>query len=160
MTALAITSPEPDQPPDAVRPMMLAIVGSRSLDGNPDALRAIQGVLDWYQARHPVLVVVSGGARGIDRMAADEARRRGLQVVEHRPKGRSWRHYRERNLRIVHDCDELVRIADPNSRSYGSGWTRDRAREFGRATSEYTVTSRAPEPDGCAAAVLREKSDA
>lgn len=124
----------------AARPLRLAIVGSRSLDGHPGAQRVIGAVLDLYQARHAALVVVSGGAVGIDRMAAEEARRRGLQVVEHRPKGRSWRHYRERNLRIVQDCDELVRIADPRLRSYGSGWTRDRAREFGRPTTEYTVT--------------------
>jgi YspA, cpYpsA-related SLOG family len=137
------------------RPLRLAIVGSRSLDGNLDALRVIRHVLDDYQARHADLVVVSGGARGIDCMAAAEARRRGLQVVEHRPKGRSWRHYRERNLRIVEDCDELVRIADPRSRSYGSGWTRDRAREFGRPTTEYTVTGRPQGPDGRAAAALR-----
>ena len=104
-------------------------------------------------------MVVSGGARGIDRLAADEARRRGLEVVEHRPKGRSWRHYRERNLRIVQDCDELVRVADPHSRSFGSGWTRDRAREAGRPTTEYTITG-GPASNGRAAAALREKSDA
>ena len=138
------------------RPLRLAIVGSRSLDGNPDALRVIREVLDAYQARHAALVVVSGGAVGIDRMAAAEARQRGLQVVEHRPNGRSWRHYRARNLRIVADCDELVRIADPRSRNFGSGWTRDRAREFGRPTFEYTVTNRPPVPDGRGWAAARE----
>jgi hypothetical protein len=139
----------------AVRPMRLAIVGSRSLDGNQEALRLIRAVLAAYQARHPALVVVSGGARGVDRMAAEEARRRGLKVIEHRPNGRSWRHYRERNLRIVADCDELVRIADPDSRSFGSGWTRDRAREFGRPTFEYTVTNRPPASGRRAAGLLR-----
>ena len=141
-------------PTPEARPLRLAIVGSRSLDGHPGALRVICAVLDTYQAHHPALTVVSGGARGIDRMAADEARRRGLQVTEHRPKGRSWRHYRERNLRIVQDCDELVRIADPRSRSYGSGWTRDRAREAGRNTFEYTVAGRRDEP--AIAAMRRE----
>ena len=80
-------------------------------------------------------------------------------MVEHRPNGRSWRHYRARNLRIAEDCDELVRIADPRSRSYGSGWTRDRAREFGRPTFEYTVTNRPPLPDGRAVAELRGSTD-
>jgi YspA, cpYpsA-related SLOG family len=137
------------------RPLRLAIVGSRSLDSYPDAMRLIRAVLAAYQARHAAVVVISGGARGIDRMTAEEARRRGLQVIEHRPNGWSWRHFRERNLRIVADCDELVRIADPRSRSFGSGWTRDRAREFGRPTTEYTVTTRPPAPDGRAAAELR-----
>ncbi|HXM59173.1 MAG TPA: SLOG family protein [Candidatus Dormibacteraeota bacterium] len=144
--------------PAPARPLRLAIVGSRSLDGHPGALRVIGAVLDTYQARHRVLVVVSGGAAGIDRMAAEEARRRGLEVVEHRPGGRSWRHYRARNLRIVADCDELVRIADPRSRSFGSGWTRDRAREAGRPTFEYTVTNRPLEPSGRAAGLLRRES--
>ncbi len=97
--------------------MRLAIVGSRSLDGHPDALRVIRSVLDAYQARHAALVVVSGGAAGIDRMAAAEARRRGLEVIEHLPAGTTWRHYSERNLCIARDCDELVRIADPRSRT-------------------------------------------
>jgi hypothetical protein len=136
--------------------MKLAIVGSRSLAGHPEALRVIRSVLDAYQARHAVLVVVSGGAVGIDRMAAAEACRRGLQVIEHLPAGSTWRAYRERNLRIARDCDELVRIADPRSRTFGSGWTRDRARELGRPTTEYTITGRPAAPCGPAAAALRE----
>ena len=136
------------------RPMRLAIVGSRSLDGNPEALSVIRTVLDAYQARHTALVVVSGGAVGIDRMAAAEARRRGLEVVEHMPAGATWRHYRERNQRIAEDCDELVRIADPRSRTYGSAWTRDRARELGRPTTEYAITGR-PQPNRRATAALR-----
>ena len=140
--------------------MRLAIVGSRSLDGHPDALRVIRSVLDAYQARHAALVVVSGGAVGIDRLAAAEARRRGLQVIEHLPAGATWREYRERDLRIARDCDELVRIADPRSRTYGSGWTRDRARELGRPTTEYAITGRPLEPCAPAAAALRGKPDA
>jgi hypothetical protein len=142
------------------RPYRLAIVGSRSLDGHPVALHAIRVALDAYQARHATLVVISGGARGIDRMAAAEARLRGLEVVEHLPGGVSWHHYRERNLRIARDCDELVRIADPRSRTYGSGWTRDRARELGRPTTEYTITGRPPAPCAPAVAALRGNSDA
>ena len=32
--------------PAPARPLRLAVVGSRSLDGNPDALRVIRDVLD------------------------------------------------------------------------------------------------------------------
>jgi hypothetical protein len=137
----------------ASRPFRLAIVGSHSLDGHPDALRVIRDVLDACQARHADLTVVSGGAAGIDRMAATEARRRGLQVIEHLPSGTTWRHYRERNERIARDCDELVRIADAHSRTYGSGWTCDRARELGRPTTEYAITGRPAAP--CAPWPLR-----
>ncbi len=144
----------------APRPFRLAIVGSRSLDDHPDALRVIRSVLDAYQARHAALVVVSGGAVGIDCMAAAEARQRGLQVIEHLPAGTTSRHCRERNLRIARDCNELVRIADPRSRTYGSGWTRDRARQLGRPTTEYTITGGSLEPCGPAVAALRGKPDA
>ena len=138
------TAPVVATAPQGPRALRLAIVGSRSLDGHPDALRVIRSVLDAYQARHALLIVISGGAKGIDRMAAAEARRRGLEVIEHLPAGTTWRHYRQRNQLIAEDCDELVRIADPDSPTYGSGWARDRARELGRPTTEYTVTGRPP----------------
>ncbi len=101
----------------APRQFRLAVVGSRSLEGHPEALRVIRSVLDANRARRAVLAVVSGGAAGIDRMVAAEARRRGLRVIEHLPAGTTWRHYRERNLRIAPDCDELVRKA-------AGRWTR------------------------------------
>lgn len=119
--------------------MRLAIVGSRSLDGNPEALAIIRQVLDDYQRRHPHLVIISGGAVGIDQMAADLARERGLEVIEHLAEGRTWPHYKKRNLQVAEDCEQLVLIADPASPTYGSGWTADRAREIGRPVTEYMV---------------------
>jgi len=57
--------------------MRVAIVGSRDYDG-PGRVRAYVSRLD------PGTVVVSGGARGVDRQAARLARRAGLEVVEWR----------------------------------------------------------------------------
>jgi hypothetical protein len=122
-------------------PFRLAIVGARSLAGHGAARRAICDVLDAYQAERGELIVISGEAAGVDRMAAAEARRRGLIVVEHRTAGRGWPAARERNLLIAKDCDHLVRIADRQSKTYGSGWTRDRARELGKPTEEYMLDS-------------------
>lgn len=123
------------------RPLRLAIVGSRSLDGNAAAAAAVAEVLDAHQAEHGEIVVISGGARGIDRLAAAEARRRGLAVEEYEPAQHNWDGYRARDQVIAETCDELVRIADRRSRTYGSGWTRDRARELGKPTSEIRVDS-------------------
>ncbi len=56
--------------------------------------------------------VVSGACHlgGIDRWAADEATKAGIEVVEHAPTALNWPAYRERNLRIVEDADEVVCI--------------------------------------------------
>jgi hypothetical protein len=85
----------------ARRTFRLAIVGSSSLEGHPDALRVIRTMLDADLARHADLLVASGGVIGIDRMAAAEARLRGLHVIEHLPAGAAWPDYRERNERIA-----------------------------------------------------------
>jgi hypothetical protein len=134
-------------------------------------------------ARDGDLTVISGGARGIDSMAAAEARAQRVPVVEHRPlthrvmtttehERTVWylagpdgtsigaglfttreadgdygrRHaWRSRNQAIAHDCDRLIRIADPASGTYGSGWTRDRARELGKPTYGFVIGHARPQ---------------
>lgn len=114
----------------------LAIVGSVSLAGNGEAREAIEQVLDRYR---PALVV-SGGAKGIDSMAAAAAKRRGIPVKEYLPAVPSWEGgYKPRNLLIAQNCDALVRIVAVGSTTYGSGWTRDRARELGKPTEEIVI---------------------
>ena len=123
--------------------MRLAIVGSTGLGGNETARATIRWLLD----RHQPDVVVSGGANGIDTMAADEARKRGILVKEYLPLEPRWRGaggFRERNLKIAHNCDRLARIVAEESTTYGSGWTRDRARECGVPCEEYTIAEGAP----------------
>jgi hypothetical protein len=115
-------------------------VGSVSLKGNSEAARVIEEVLDEFQPD----VVVSGGAAGIDSMAADAAYRRGILVREYKPKRQAWRAtemdgFWARNIIVAFDCDVLVRIVASDSKTYGSGWTRDRAQEMGKPTREYTI---------------------
>jgi hypothetical protein len=88
-------------------------------------------------------VVISGDAEGIDTMAAEAARARGIEVIEYLPAVPNWHDgYKPRNLLIAQDCDALVRIALKGSKTYGSGWTRDRAAEMGKPTKEYVVRPR------------------
>lgn len=117
--------------------MKLAIVGPLSLAGNPDAQRAIDEVLDRYQPSD----VVSGGAPGIDTMAAETwERRTGRKAIVFPPEAQNWCHgYKPRNLLIAKECDALVRIVAKGSRTYGSGWTRDRAAEMGKPTEEIVI---------------------
>lgn len=113
----------------------LAIVGSVRLAGNAEARGIIERVLEQYQ---PTLVI-SGGADGIDTMAVEAAKRRGIPYREFLPAFKNWPAYKERNLLIAMECDRLVRIVSVYSKTYGSGWTRDRAVEMGKPTDEYQV---------------------
>jgi len=117
--------------------MKLAIVGSTGLEGNEEALRIINKVLD---ERKPS-VVVSGGAKGIDSMAVAAAKARGIDTQEFLPTLHQWapQGFKERNLKIAEACDFLVRIVSSNSKTYGSGWTRDQAEKMGKVTEEYVV---------------------
>lgn len=122
------------------RQLRLAIVGSVSLDGDREAADVIEMALDWYGPT----VVVSGGARGIDSMAIAAAKRRGIEPREYRPKVQAWLRgspdgFWARNQKIAGDCDVLVRIVAADSKTYGSGWTRDRAKERGAETREVVL---------------------
>lgn len=76
-------------------------------------------------------IVVSGGAQGVDSVAASLARARGLEVVEHLP------NYAEhgskmaplvRNILIVEDSDEIVAFPAPWSTGtwHACGIARDK----------------------------------
>ncbi len=85
----------------------VAIVGSREY---PD----LDGVRCFVQGLSPNAVVVSGGARGVDRCAAHAARARGLEVIEYLA---DWDRLGRRagfvrNETIVKRCDSLVAFWD------------------------------------------------
>ena len=125
--------------------MILAIVGSTSLEGSAEAEQRIEWLLD----EHRPDVVVSGGAPGIDTMAATAARRRGITVWELTPAKRAWNPigrtgFKRRNIAVALVCDRLARIYDPETETYGSGWTRDYAEhELHKPTEEHAVKANA-----------------
>jgi hypothetical protein len=123
--------------------MKLAIVGSTSLAGNERAAQIIEEVIDRFKPT----IIISGGAVGIDSMAEAAAIRRGIEPLIFRPEVHRWDGgervgFKQRNLHIALMCDVLVRIVADDSRTYGSGWTRDRARGNGAVTEEYVVEHR------------------
>ena len=62
-------------------------------------------------------VIVTGGARGVDRAAEEEAKAQGLRIKVH--KAEWWKHGKSagfiRNQEIVNDCDKLQAFWDGES---------------------------------------------
>jgi len=90
--------------------MRLAVVGSRNYE-------PLEDVRIFIRSLTPETVIISGGARGVDRTAAEEAKKRGLAVEVFLP---NWAMYPRsagliRNSRIVDECDELVAFWDGKS---------------------------------------------
>lgn len=115
--------------------MKLAIVGSIRLKDNKEAQDKIESVVNTYKPDE----VVSGGAIGIDTMAANYAESVGIPTKIFYPRKQEWWYFRERNVKIAKYCDRLVRIVSSKSKTYGSGWTRDYAAKLGKHTEEFVI---------------------
>lgn len=124
-----------------MKKVRLAIVGSTEFARDAAAAEvAAKHIID--AVTHPsVVVVISGGAEGIDTMAAEAARRFGIEVIEHLPKNKRWRPdgYEDRNRLIAKDCTHLLCIRHADSKTYGSGWTADYAEWLGRKVKRITI---------------------
>lgn len=105
--------------------MRVAIVGSRGY-------RYMHLVRDFVASLPAGAVVVSGGALGVDSVAAQAAEACGLEVVIHHADWarRGRRAGPERNARMVADADEVVAFWDGSSR--GTADTISRARAAGK----------------------------
>lgn len=98
----------------------VAVVGSREF-ADLDRVRR-------YIASLPSsIVVLSGGARGVDRCAVDAARSRGLRWLEYLADwDRDGRHLagRIRNQRVAERCDRMVAFWDGKSTGTQDAFTR------------------------------------
>lgn len=100
---------------------VLAIVGSRDYP-------RLDLVREFVASLKQSTVVISGGARGVDRVAADAARKRGMTVDEfHADWDRDGRRAGFlRNNKLVQVCDYLVAFWDGSST--GTAYTIQKAR--------------------------------
>lgn len=119
----------------------LAVVGGTALDGCLPAYMVLCMVLEQLAPS----LIISGGARGVDQMAVDAAKQHGIPWRVYQPEVTRWvghPHvgFSERNQMIADDCQALVCIRLWDAKTYGSGWTRDRAAEQGKPTYEFKVT--------------------
>lgn len=129
----------------------LAIVGSTELtaDQRRVATWLIDMIIEDAKAEPGELVIISGGASGIDTLAAESAIEHRLRLVEYRPQVKCWEGkfldgqyffgFRHRNLQIAEECDTLVSIRSINSKTYGSGWTADAAEGLGKVVRRLYV---------------------
>jgi hypothetical protein len=91
--------------------MRIGIVGSEAAKFTPETQARARQLIRAQFA--PGDVVISGGCHlgGIDAWAIEEARAAGLDIVEHRPRSRSWEAgYKPRNIQIAQDSDRVVCI--------------------------------------------------
>lgn len=118
--------------------VILAIVGSTQFALDTKAsLDALDVIRDRVSRLNPVLIV-SGGAPGIDEMAAEYAKMVGIPCREFLPLNKRWKPkgFAARNLAIAEACTHLLAIRHPHSSTYGSGRTADRAAEMADRTEE------------------------
>lgn len=127
----------------------IAIVGSRTPKSPSNDEQVAEFAIIERHVRalvwklEPGSVVVSGGAHGVDRIAAESARLRGLVVVEHLP---DWSKGRgagmTRNTTIVEDATEVH--AFPSSWSRGTWDTIEKAQRAGKLAMVYGPFEVAP----------------
>ncbi len=106
--------------------MRVAVVGSRSF---PD----LDLVREYVRSLPEGAIIVTGGARGVDKTAEEEAQKRGL-IVEVYPA--AWRKFGrydptagfERNGTIVERADRLVAFHHEDSRGTADSIAKARAR--------------------------------
>lgn len=116
--------------------MKLAIIGSRSIN-NIDIAPYIQ---------EKPTEIISGGARGVDTLASEYARRFNIKLTEFLPdyerygKGAPIR----RNALIVEACDSLIAFWDGKSK--GTLNSINQAKKLGKKTQVFLVQSIRQEP--------------
>lgn len=107
--------------------MKVAIVGSRSLENKPSAVRDAIERAPWMIPEYSDLIIVSGGASGVDTFAEQFAKDRMYDTIIIEPE---WQKYGpaagpKRNTKIVEEADAVVAIWD--GKSNGTKDTIDKA---------------------------------
>jgi len=120
----------------------LAIVGSVSFRNQEVFDEACS--LAWDYLVDPLNYIdlfISGGADGMDKLAESFADRLNIPKRIYLPENKRWapNGFKDRNLKIATDCTHLLCIRDKTSKTYGSGWTSDRAKEMGKVVWRYDL---------------------
>ncbi len=111
-------------------PFKLGIIGTRLVKDK----ELVKAIITHYIERYGnnLLTIISGGAEGVDSIAEEVARSFNIPFIAYLPEGNKWGDYEKRNKQIVEGCDMLLAIRYKESKTYGSGWTRDYAIKLGK----------------------------
>lgn len=128
----------------AVQAVRLAIVGSTQFARDSDATKRASKIIARAICVLDPEQIISGGAEGIDSLAAAFAEVNGIPLREHLPKNRRWKPdgFQDRNYLIAQDCTHLLCIRHHASKTYGSGWTADEAERLGKAVERHEIGPR------------------
>ena len=111
----------------------MAIVGTSKLQSyqQMEVGTIIRKILRQYDSSNDI--IISGGAKGVDTLAVDRAKRLGFSVKIHKPTLEEWKYYKERNLLIANECDHLYCITTPvyKIRCYHHGTPQDHEKTAG-----------------------------
>src|SRR5262252_4926957 len=116
--------------------IVLAIVGTRVLACPGDPERCGRAATAAIISLRPH-VVITGAARGTDKLAAAAARWLGYRQADgtlrvYEPDGYSWADLKARDEALAEHCTHLLRLACWQAVTYDSGWTADEAERIGR----------------------------
>jgi len=131
--------------------MKIAIVGASKLTENEerDAQQFCGSMMNhWMRDYKDELIIISGGAEGIDTIAVECAKQLGIPTTVYLPATNNWEGYKARNIQIAEACDRLYCLPanvrdtecyhcgnqfklNPHQKS-GGCWTAKKARELGK----------------------------
>lgn len=104
--------------------MKLAIVGSREFV-NPEWREIATAIIDEFIKAENPDTIVTGGAKGIDRLAMDIAEKNpNIYLDVKRAKHNVWEPegFKQRNIEICKAADMLISIRCPQAKTFGSFW--------------------------------------
>ena len=80
------------------------------------------------------MVFISGESPkgGVDIWVKGTCEDLGVVYKGYPPERSEWTYYKKRNLAMAKACDVLLRVYNARSKTYGSGWTADKAEELGK----------------------------
>jgi hypothetical protein len=121
--------------------MILAIVGTRRFP-NPKGLVYAELIIVREITSGEWDGIVTGDAPGIDQLVWDTCENLEFPCDPLAPRHRRWDDdgFKARNILIGQTCDELLCIRDPESMTYGSGWTADYTQALGKPVTRVTIS--------------------